>query len=287
MPVTGAIERIRQNLDRLTPSEGRVAAWILANPAQCMSFNVRELATASQTSQSAVIRFCHTLQFKSFPDLKMSIVADLSQDQQETPFAFSEINPSSPFHAIRMDLEHSLVSSIQNTLRGVREDTLDQVSQLIVHSQRILVFGSGASSVVALDIQQKLQRLGYNVWASADFHTAATLAAHFTTQDLLIAVSYSGRTTDVLEIAEIVHRNRGEVVAITGYGLSPLGQSATVSLPIAASEVSVRVGATSSLLASLAVVNTLLLYLVNKYPESALASLKSTRDVVSTHLKPS
>ncbi len=283
MPITGAIERIRQNLDRLKPSEKRVALWILGNPSHCTNLNVRELADLSHTSQSAVIRFCQRLQFKSFPDLKLSIVADLSQTHQ----SFSEINPDSSFHIIRSALEESLVVSITNTLRGVREDTLERVCQYIAASRRIVAFGSGASAVVAMDIQQKLQRLGYNVWATPDFHTAAILLANFDPSDLLIAVSYSGGTKDVLEVAQWVRRHDGVIISITGYGLSPLSELSTLTLPISASEVPLRVGATASLLASLAIVNSVLLFLVNKYPERSVATLANTKEAVASHAKTS
>lgn len=186
----------------------------------------------------------------------------------------------------RAALEESLVTSIKNSLRGVREDALEQVCQLIVSSRRIVAFGSGASAVVATDIQQKLQRLGYNVWATSDFHTAATLLAHFDPADVLIAVSYSGGTTDVLEIAQWIHAHGGPIISITGYGLSPLGDLSTAVLPIVASEVPLRVGAAGSLLAALAIVNSLLLFLVNKYPERSVAALSQTKNAVASHVIP-
>lgn len=284
MPVVGALNRIKSGLDQLKPSEQRVASWILENPVHASSLTVRELAKVSKSSQSAVIRLCHTLQFKSYLDLKLSVVADLSP-QSESTFGFAEITPGSPFHAVMGELQQSLASSIQRTLSGITEEALRTVSSLIHQNGRILAFGSGASAVVAKDIQQKLQRLGCHIWAVEDFHTAATLAAQFGPNDLLLAVSYSGRTLDVLEVAKIVDQRGANIVAITQYGVSPLQDLATVLLPVAASEVAVRVGASGSLLASLAVVSSVLVYYVNRYPETSVASLNTTRATVASHLR--
>ena len=284
VPVVGAISRLKSSLDHLKPSEKRVASWILENPVHASSLTVRELAKLSKSSQSTVIRLCHTLQFKSYLDLKLSVVADLSS-QSERQVAFAEITPGSPFHAVMGELQQSLTSSIQRTLSGLTEEALKTVSALIHQNGRILAFGCGASAVVAKDIQQKFQRLGCNIWAVEDFHTAATMTAQFGPHDLLLAVSYSGHTSDVLEVAKIARQRGANIVVITQYGVSHLQNLATVVLPVAASEVPIRVGASGSLLGSLAVVSSVLVYYVNRYPETSAASLSTTRASVASHLQ--
>lgn len=284
-PVSGAggLNRLRQAIGQLNTAERRVAEWILANPTQMSSLTVRELARHSQSSQSAVMRLCQRLQFKGYPDLKMQVLADIIRSETPTSFAFTEIKPDSPFHARLADLQQSLVSSIQMTLSGISIELLQTVSDLIHPEARILAFGSGASAVVAKDIQQKLQRLGYAVWAAEDFHTAAVLATQFGPKDLFFAVSYSGRTTDVIEVARIMDQQQVNVVAITQYGVSPLRDLATLVLPVNANEATTRVGATGSLAASLAVIDSVLLYHVNRYPESSAAQLQRTRKIVGSH----
>ena len=284
VPVVGALNRLRASLDQLKPSEKRVALWILENPVHASSLTVRDLAKFSTSSQSTVIRLCHTLQFKSYVDLKLSVVADLSS-QSQSQFSFAEITPQSPFHSVMGDLQQSLAHSIQRTLSGLTEDALKSVSDLIHQSGRILAFGCGASAVVAKDVQQKFQRLGCNIWAVEDFHTAATITAQFGPHDLLLAVSYSGHTSDVLEVGAIVRQAGASIVAITQYGVSPLQELATVVLPVAANEVPVRVGASGSLLGSLAVVSSVLVYYVNRYPEASASSLSTTRASVGSHVK--
>ncbi|AUW93059.1 hypothetical protein BXT84_03080 [Sulfobacillus thermotolerans] len=281
MPVSGALDRIRQNLDRLPPGEVRIAQWILDHSAKLPTMTVRELAAHSQGSQAAVMRLCDSLQFGSFMNLKMSIVADLSQNPVEEPFM--EIDPESDFHAVMLGLESSLVRSVQNTLRGVHEDILRNVTQYIVNSHRIVLFGSGASSVAAEDLTQKLQRLGLTAWHTVDFHSSATLLSLFGPDDVLLIISYSGHTTDGVELARMVHDHQGIVVAISAYGYSPLSEQADIILPVVAQEARARVGATASLVASLAVVNALLLYIVNAYPQTVVGPLQLTRKGVEAH----
>ncbi len=283
MAVAGGLNRIRQGVEHLNPSEQRVAEWILENPKRLSSLTVRELAKLSKSSQSAVMRLCHALQFKSYPELKLSIIGDLIRAESTNDIVFSEINPDSPFHAHMEELQHSLISSIQMTLSGISIEALAQVSDFLRMDARVLAFGSGASALVALDIQQKLQRLGYAVWAAEDFHTAAILATHFGPNDLFFAISYSARTTDVIEMTKLMASQGVNIVAITQFGTSALHELAAVVLPINANEVTVRVGATASLAASLAIVDGVLLYHVNRYPDASAALLQRTRAAVASH----
>lgn len=282
MPALGALDRIRQGLPALADSEAKVAEWILRNPERLLRMTVRDLAATSAGSQAAVTRLCKSLQFRGYLDLKMGVMADLSQ-RDFADALFSEIAPESPFRASLEMLQESSVRSVQNTLQGLREEELSTVSDWIHGSGRILVTGAGASAVVAKDVQQKLMRLGYNVMFAEDFHSALTVASLLAADDLVIAISYSGRTTDVLEVVQVSKARTDRIVAITGYGRNPLSGTSTVALRVAAIEPQVRVGATSSLLGSLTVVDSLLLYLVNRYPQEAKDRLTTTRSAVRSH----
>ncbi len=282
VPALGALNRIRQGLPALAGSEAKVAEWILRNPERLLSMTVRDLATMSAGSQAAVTRLCKSLQFQGYLDLKMGVMADLSQ-RDYADAMFSEIAPDNPFRASLEMLQESSVRSVQNTLQGLREQDLSTVSDWIHTSGRILVTGAGASAVVAKDVEQKLMRLGYNVTFAENFHSTLIVASLLGAGDLVVAVSYSGRTTDVLEVVQVAKARTERIVAITGYGRNPLSTAASVTLRVAAIEPEVRVGATSSLLGSLTVVDSLLLYLVNRYPEQAKDRLTTTRSAVLGH----
>ena len=57
-------------LKNLTSQEKAVVEYILDNPKDLLDMNVSELAKASYTSSSTVIRLCKKLEVKGFADLK-------------------------------------------------------------------------------------------------------------------------------------------------------------------------------------------------------------------------
>lgn len=284
MPITGALDRIEQMVPFLPKSEEDVGRWILAHPEQLATMRVQDLASSCKRSQAAVIRFCKSLQFKGYTELKVSVIADLSQQHYPNQ-GFSEIRSDSPFHSSMLALEYGATQSIRDTLRNVTEDSLAQVAQMVHTSRRILVFGVGASGIVAKDIQQKLLRLGYIAMLSDDFHTAVLAGAGLSKEDLCVEISQSGETLEVIELAQMVKNQGCRLVAITGYGKNALANLSDVVFLVNAVEPKIRIGATSSRLAALIIADLLLLYLANRFSDSVAPYLVATRGAVESHSK--
>ncbi|HYH93223.1 MAG TPA: SIS domain-containing protein [Candidatus Saccharimonadales bacterium] len=105
--------------------------------------------------------------------------------------------------------------------------------QTIAGSIRSVAFtGLGSSRYAALVAAADLRSRGVAAWAE---YPAATLAAPPATDTLVIAISASGGTAEVVAAAER-HRGRGPVVAVTNHPESPLAAVADLVLPLHAGE---------------------------------------------------
>ena len=103
---------------------------------------------------------------------------------------------------------------------------------LLDNASRIVLCGSGLSSMVAMDLHHRLLRLGLDVNFSEDDHTQLAHAALMEAGDVALCISYSGRTDTVVQVAQIA-RTRGTCVALTADTNSPLARCAhlTVTTP--------------------------------------------------------
>ncbi len=54
----------------LTRSAQRIAAYILAQPAQVTQLSIADLSALTQAGEATIIRFCRTLGYKGFQDFK-------------------------------------------------------------------------------------------------------------------------------------------------------------------------------------------------------------------------
>ena len=94
--------------------------------------------------------------------------------------------------------------------------------QAVLAARRIDIFGVGAGSIVGLDLQQKLSRIGLTALMWLDSHAALATAAVFDAQCVAVAVSHSGTTTDTVEYLSQARARGATTIALTNFSRSPL-----------------------------------------------------------------
>ena len=69
-----------------------------------------------------------------------------------------------------------------------------------------MLFRSGNSGIVAADAQHKFFRLGVNAHAVSDSHIQVMSATMLKPGDVAVIISNSGRSKDLIDVAEIARR---------------------------------------------------------------------------------
>jgi RpiR family transcriptional regulator, carbohydrate utilization regulator len=93
------------------------------------------------------------------------------------------------------------------------------------HQGRVEFYGVGNSGIVAQDAQHKFFRLGVNAVALSDGHVQVMSATMLKPVDCAVVISNSGRSQDLLGVAEIALKKGATLIVITASG-SPLAQLA-------------------------------------------------------------
>lgn len=288
MAISGVLDRLSSTLPSLANSEARIARWILENPHQLVDLTVKDLALLTGSSQAAVIRLCKSMQVQGYQGLKVAIVADIAREDQPAGNRFVEIDPAASLSRSIQSLRRNAVMAINRTLNDVREHDIEELVSRIQQARWIVPYGIGASAVVVKDFQQKLWRLGLPIFFSEDFHVMATIVGQLSAHDVFFAVSYSGETAEVLELAQMARSKGASVAALTRFDRkNPLARLADLPFYVYAYEPSPRIGAGSSLIASLVALNVLLLALANAFADDAQSKLSDSLQAVLTHRRPS
>jgi RpiR family carbohydrate utilization transcriptional regulator len=105
------------------------------------------------------------------------------------------------------------------------ERAVDALAQACREGRRIEFYGVGNSAIVAQDAQHKFFRLGVHATACGDGHVQVMSATMLQPGDCAVVISNSGRSRDLLDVAEIAHRQGATVVVVTASG-SPLARRA-------------------------------------------------------------
>jgi DNA-binding MurR/RpiR family transcriptional regulator len=283
-PATGDIvAQLRSLLPALAPAERRVGEVIVSDPGGAAGLTITDLAGAAKTSETTVIRFCRSVGVDSYPALRLLVAAWTGRNEaMDQPRLAPEIDPDDDLASVVTRIGQSATSAVRETADSIDLVELERAVAAIVAARRIDAYGVGASGLVAEDLQRKLHRIGLSAWAWPDPHMALTSAANLGAEDVLVAVSHSGRTNDTLDPL-IEARSRGAcVIAITNFVRSPLAAEADIVLTTVSDETTFRSGAMASRIAALVVVDCLFVGVATRRWSPATEAILRTNQAISS-----
>jgi RpiR family transcriptional regulator, carbohydrate utilization regulator len=253
--VSPILHVLEQGLDKLSPQERRLANYILQQPSSISRMGITQLATQCGISPATVTRFCKTFHFEGFPDFKMKLAAELAQ--QSIPGSYQDIIAGNPLAEIVKAIESNHVSSINDTTRLLSLPRLEQAIGYLIRARRIDLYGIATSSIVAQDFYQKLIRIGKNCTAFADSHMQITSASTLSSEDVAIAISYSGETKETIDALTCAKENGATTLSLTQYSSNPLADIADIALFSSSLEKGIRRGDMASRIAQLHIIDIL------------------------------
>lgn len=273
---------IRRKLPELQPAMRRVGEIIVADPSRVAATSIGALAAEAKTSETTVVRFCREVGAAGYAELRLSLAREAGARSQagEDDDDTGDILPSDDLHSVVKKIAYADIKSVEDTARMLSLTDLASVVADVVAADRIQVFGVGASGLVALDFEQKLERIGLIADCSVDPHRAITIAALANEKTVTFGFSHTGSTVDTIEALRIAGDNGATTVAVTNSPDSALAKLADKKLLTAARETTFRSGATGSRLAQLMVVDCLFVAIAQQTYDASIRALEDTRAAV-------
>ncbi|MGM8215105.1 MurR/RpiR family transcriptional regulator [Bacillaceae bacterium W0354] len=276
--MNAGIQMLQAMLDKLPPSEGKIARYILEHPEKAITMTALELGKASKTSSAAVIRLCKSLNLTGFQELKLRVAGDLHKGDQH---GLRDIEPNEPILSTIEKVTAHSVQSIKETANLIDSQEIANAIEALFYASKIHFFGVGASAIAAFDAQQKFLRIDRNATALTDLHMATTVVANSEEQDVVFGISFSGETQEVAKILALAKQRGAKTISLTKYGKNSVSSNADINLYTSATkEATFRSGATSSRLAQLHVIDVLFMCLASQYYEETVKYLDSTRILI-------
>ncbi|WP_408006640.1 MurR/RpiR family transcriptional regulator [Pseudalkalibacillus sp. A8] len=275
---TGGLVMLKEMLEKLPPSEKKIASYILTNPRASVSCTTSELGQLSQTSSAAVIRLCKSLGLKGFQELKLKVVGDLQKNVEE---GYRDIQPNETHASVLEKMTNNSIQSLKETAEVLHLSELSKSVEALQKAETVHFFGVGASGIIAKDAQQKFLRINKKATAFSDLHMVAMLVGNVKPEDVVVGISFSGETTEVAHILELANKKGATTIGLTKYGSSKVSDQANVKLYTSASkEATFRSGATSSRLAQLHVLDILFMCVASTQYEESIQYLDESRNAI-------
>ena len=183
VPEPGAVlVRIRGALPGLQPAEQRVASTVLDDPAAAAGLSINALAALADTSTATVLRFCRAVGAEGYPQLRLALAGAAGAEAAltsatDTMRPAGDIDASDSLDEVIAKIVHNEARALAETGAQLDRFALGTAVDAIAGARRIDVVGIGASGLVAMDLQQKLHRIGLVAFGWTDAHAAPTAVA--------------------------------------------------------------------------------------------------------------
>jgi DNA-binding MurR/RpiR family transcriptional regulator len=211
--------RYQRLFHELTESEKKVGAYFLEHP-ETLQISITELIETSGLGYGTVIRFCQKLGCRGFQEFKVLMARDAI-----TPASRTASDPDL-FRAIH----DRITDDLSRTLTNLDRNEVVRAAEAMQKADRVLSIGVASSAPLALSLEWKIKRLGIKSSFLSDGYVMALEASLLNEGSVLVAVSSSGTTKDIVTAAQLARGAGATVIAITNFAKTPLIEASHICL---------------------------------------------------------
>ncbi|MBM7539881.1 MurR/RpiR family transcriptional regulator [Amphibacillus cookii] len=269
--------RLREYYDHASTTEQAIIDYILSHPDDASKMTIYKLAEETFSSPSSIIRLCKNNGFSGYKEFSKALIYEQAVRKHYKAKEIADVTKADYIDEIVNKVTNKNILSLEETTNLLDFDVIKHCVEMIYDCEKLVLFGIGASLIVAKDAQLKFTRINKMAYVSEDWHTQLLMARNMTPNDLGIVISYSGQTQEMIECAKTAKHNKAELISITKYGQAPIMDIADHNLFVAANEYAFRSGAMSSRISQLNLVDILYTCYVNMQYEKSIEILEKTQ----------
>lgn len=271
------LERIREERFNFRDSERKVAEYILAHTMETINLPITELAEQVGVSEATVVRMCKKAGFHGFQELKIALAME---NVPPVKTVHEEIQEDDDLEAVVKKTFHANIGALESTLNVLSIRELGRAVDAITSAERVHIYGVGGSGPVALDAAHKLMKTGKAVIAYTDTHMQAMAASLMKPGEVVIGISHSGSSRDIIEALELARKNGAVTIGITHYARSPMDRVLDIKLSTCSKETFYRIESVSSRIAQLSIVDSLFTGVALRNLGQTIDNIQRTREAI-------
>ncbi|MDE7015498.1 MAG: MurR/RpiR family transcriptional regulator [Kineothrix sp.] len=262
-----------------TESEKEVLRFLINQTREAVEMDIHTMAKKCFCSPATIVRICKKNGFSGFKELKQALWNDINFSKQLMQTNLTAPSDEKIPNIVAKVLNTNIIA-IQNIYNLLDFDELGRIVELLLSVRYVYLYGIGASFLVAKDFQQKLERINKRTFLYEDIHLQLISSTNMEPGDMAIIVSYSGLTKEIIEIAKNVKMCGGKIIAITKYGTNKLSSMSDYNLFVPMLEKPLRVGASSSRVSQLSVVDIVYNTYISMEKDKSMEKILSTNKLL-------
>lgn len=218
--------KVQSELNDYSKADRRIGEIILEDPNEVVNLSIGKFAALAEVSDPTIVRFCRSLGFDGFKEFKLQLVRELATG---TPFVHREVKPGDTAVDYIQKVGHSTIENLSNVVNKLDSAEIDKASLTLANASWIEFWGFGASAAVAADAYHKFFRLGIPCNSYSDSHMQSMSASVVRQDSVVVAISHTGRSKELIENVRLAKESGAYVIGITSPG-SPLANECSQAL---------------------------------------------------------
>ena len=283
-PIPDILSKIKDSYNDLRPAERRVADAVLGDVAFAVDASNAEIARRADVSEPTVTRFCRAIGCDGVRDFKLKLAQSVVVGRMyfSTPLPPVSDEAGSPLWNVVFGEARNALTAVE---RQVAPSEVVKAAELIASAHQIAVFGLGGSSAsLALETEHRLFRYGIAVASHSDPYVMRMKASTLKPGDLVIAISATGRSSEVIEAVALARHYRASTLSITAPD-SELARISDVALTVDIPEYPDTMKPTASRFAFLTIIDLISVAAGYRLGGPALETLRRIKYNVLIHRK--
>lgn len=278
-PAIDLVSRIQRIEGGLSPAERRVAEAVASDYQATTLMTISELACKAGVSQPSVTRFCRSIGCSSFGEFKILLATTLT-------VAAVYLNSERVFNDDIGQMAQTVMMRAANTIRDCLDEldtnAIQHTIKAIVSGARLDIYGQGGGSAAMVeDAKLRFFRLGIPVCAYIDGHQQRMSAATLHPNDVVFAISNSGRSKAVVGAVEIARSFGATTIALTRPG-TPLAMASEIVIPMSVPEDANALIPTAFRYAYMAIIDTIATGVASNMGSRSREALRRVRYTLAT-----
>lgn len=273
------LEQLESPTFKVTKSDKLLITYIKENIEDVFYKPISQIAKESNIGEATITRFVKKMNFNGLQDFKVTLAQEISTMNKKN-IINKNIQNDEPALDTAKKLLNSNITTLENTVEIINSTDVHNCARLIINAKKVYFIGIGYSGIIAQDSNYKFMRIGLNCVSFDSSHTMIMMSSIMEEGDLIVAISHSGETEEIIKTVKLARDNNAKIISITENKNSELKDISDVHLSYVSGETVLETGSISSKLAQFFIIDLVYTQVVKELSNEAIERKIKTTNAI-------
>ena len=267
---------------KATKSDKVLIEYIKENIEDVFYKSISQISKESGIGEATITRFSKKMGYSGLQDFKVTLAREISGLKNRTIINRSIENDEGVMESARK-LFNSNIRILENTFNIIDGNDIEKATDMIINAKKVFFIGIGYSGMTAEDSNYKFSRIGFNCMSLDSSHNMIMMASLMDEDDVIVAISHSGETDEIIKTVNIAKANGASVISVTEDKSSRLRDVSDVNLGYFSGESILETGSISSKLAQFFIIDLVYTQVVKEKSAEVVERKIKTTDAIKLY----